>query len=469
MAKDEYKNTKYMYEIGTTGLNYSLDGSVHEEFLSTLKGQSGIKIYKEMSSNDPVIGAILYIIRQLVRKVEWRVEPGGDSEEAKEKAEFLESCKDDMETPWSDVVSEILSMCIYGWSYHEVIYKKRKGRSKNPRFKSEFNDSRIGWRKMPIRAQDTLHGWVFDESGNGDVIGMKQLAPPYYKEKIIPMSKALLFRTESIKNNPEGRSLLRNAYRPWFFKKRIEEIEGIGIERDLAGLPVLKVPNAWDIFDTSNPDSVAMKNLAETLVRNIRRDRMEGIVLPEDWELDLISSGGERSFSTNDIINRYNQQIAMTLLSDIIMMGSNQVGSFALADIKKSLLAAAIETILQSIVEVFNRIEIPRLFELNTFSEGELPYFVTDEVETPDIEALSKYITSLSNAGMQLFPDERTENYLRTLASMPEKKIDDGAEWSPEVQAQMTAPYPLENVKQKGEVMERPPQTQTQSQKDGED
>lgn len=33
--------------------------------------------------------------------------------------------------------------------------------------------------------------------------------------------------------DPEGKSILRNAYRSWYFKKRIQEIEGIGIEATL--------------------------------------------------------------------------------------------------------------------------------------------------------------------------------------------------------------------------------------------
>ena len=58
------------------------------------------------------------------------------------------------------------------------------------------------------------------------------------------MEKCLLFRTQTHKNNPEGRSILRNAYRSWYFKKRIEEIEGVGIERDLAGIPIAYVDPA---------------------------------------------------------------------------------------------------------------------------------------------------------------------------------------------------------------------------------
>src|SRR5690606_2491763 len=113
-----------------------------------------------------------------------------------------------------------------------------------------------------------------------------QVAPPSYNKVVIPMSKGLLFRTEIARDNPEGRSLLRNAYRPWYFKKRIEEIEGIGIERDLAGLPVLTPPENVDIWDPENVEAQRLRSRAESLVRNIRRDRSEGIVKPYGWELE---------------------------------------------------------------------------------------------------------------------------------------------------------------------------------------
>ena len=38
-------------------------------------------------------------------------------------------------------------------------------------------------------------------------------------EPLAAQWQALLFRTKSRKDNPEGRSILRNAYRPWYFKE----------------------------------------------------------------------------------------------------------------------------------------------------------------------------------------------------------------------------------------------------------
>ena len=95
---------------------------------------------------------------------------------------------------------------------------------------------------MPIRAQETLFRWVFD--GTGGIKAMVQMAPPGYTQRVIPIEKSLLFRTGHPQGQPRGLAILRNAYRPWFFKKRLEEFEAIGVERDLAGMPVARCPAA---------------------------------------------------------------------------------------------------------------------------------------------------------------------------------------------------------------------------------
>lgn len=164
------------------------------------------------------------------------------------------------------------------------------------------------------------------------------MPPPLYQLYTIPMSKALLFRTKSRKDNPEGRSILRNAYRPWYFKRRIQEIEGIGIERDLAGLPVMHAPEGLDIWDPDNQDALRIRTELESMVRRIRRDEMEGVVLPHGFELELLSSGGSRQFDTNAVINRYDTRIAMTVLADFIFLGHQQNGSWALSSDKTELL-----------------------------------------------------------------------------------------------------------------------------------
>ena len=185
----------------------------------------------------------------------------------------------------------------------------------------------------------------------------------------------MLFRTESAKDNPEGRSILRNAYRPWYFKRRIQEIEAIGVERDLAGLPVFHAPNGIDIWDVNDPEMVNTHASLLKMVKNIRRDEYEGLVLPYGYEFELVSTGGTRQFDTNAIINRYDTKIAQTVLADFIMLGHEKVGSFALSSDKTELFSVAISSFLDIICETFNSQGIPSLIDINgSYFEGITDY-----------------------------------------------------------------------------------------------
>lgn len=419
-------------EIGRIGqLRWGVSGANSifcEEFLTELQGLRGVHAYTEMSDNDATVGAILFAIEMLMRNCEFHVEPGGDSAKDKEAAEFVESCMNDMERTWADTLSEILSFLTYGWSYHEIVYKRRVGKNSSPITNSKYSDGLIGWRKLPIRAQDTLFGWEYKDKSD-DLIGMTQQPPPDYEKVTIPIDRALHFRTRSRKDNPEGRSILRTAYRAYYFKKRLEEIEGYGMERDLAGFPVLYSPADMDIWDPEDPEMVRQRMEAERIVSGIRRDALEGVVLKggfdqgTGWKLELLTSGGKRQFDTNAIIDRYDKRIATSVLADFVMLGQQQVGSFALADSKTKIFALAIGTYLDVICEVFNNQGIPRLIDLNGENfKGitEYPKMVHGDIEEVDLEQFANYIEKMVGAGI-LVPDEALEEEVRRVGGLPEK------------------------------------------------
>lgn len=419
-------------EIGRIGqLRFGIHGSgqiFYEEFLEELRGLRGIQAYTEMADNDATVGAILFAIENLMRQCEFHVEPGGDKDIDKKAAEFIESCMNDMEQTWQETLSEILSFLPYGWAYHEICYKRRSGKSASPIMNSKFTDGLIGWRKLPIRAQDTLFGWEYKD-GTDDLIGMTQWAPPDYDKITIPLEKALHFRTRSRKGNPEGRSILRTAYRAYYFKKRIEEIEGYGIERDLAGFPVLYGPAGMDLFDPEDQDMVQALARAEAIVSSIRRDAREGLVLPggyeegTGWKLELLTSGSRRQFDTTQIIDRYDKRIATSVLADFVMLGQQQVGSFALADSKTKIFALSIGSYLDVITEVFNNQGIPRLIDLNgEHFKGitDYPKMVHGDIEEPNLEKFATFVSAMVGSGV-LIPDDELEAEIRRIGNLPEK------------------------------------------------
>ena len=410
-------------EIGRIGQK-RWGGTFYEEFLRELRGKKGIETYREMAENDETIGAILFAVEMLIRQASWSVEPGGSTPKDKEAAEFVEQCMYDMEDTWTDTLSEILSFLTYGWSFHEVVYKRRMGRTKTPETKSKYNDGLIGWRKLPIRAQETLYEWQYDDEDN--LIAMTQFPPPDYQLRTIPMTKAMLFRTKSRKGNPEGRSILRNAYRSWYFKRRIQEYEGIGIERDLAGLPVFTAPPDVPIWSGDDPDMVKLRLGMEDMVRKIRVDELAGIVKPDGYQFELLNSGGSKQFDTNAIIQRYDTGIAMTVLADFIFLGHEKVGSFALSSDKTELFAMAIGAYLDIICETFNSQGIPSLIDLNgSHFDGitDYPSLEHGDIESADIQKLAAFIKDMTGVGI-LVPDDGLEDYVRQVAKLPERTGD---------------------------------------------
>lgn len=410
-------------EIGRIGQK-RYGGTFYEEFLRELRGKKGIETYREMAENDDTIGAVLFAVEMLIRQATWTIEPGGDTAKDKEAAEFVEECMSDMQDTWTDTISEILSFLTYGWSFHEIVYKRRMGKTSNPKTRSKYNDGLIGWRKLPIRAQETLYQWEYDNEDN--LVAMTQLPPPDYGLITIPVEKAMLFRTKSRKGNPEGRSILRNAYRSWYFKRRIQEYEGIGIERDLAGLPVFTGPDGLDLWNPDDPDMVKLRSGMEAMVKSIRVDELAGIVKPAGYEFELLSSGGTKQFDTNAIIQRYDTGMAMTVLADFIFLGHQQVGSFALSSDKTELFAMAIGAYLDIICETFNSQGIPQLIDINgSHFDGitDYPTLEHGDIENADIVKLSTFIKDMTGVGI-LVPDDGLEDYVREVADLPERTED---------------------------------------------
>lgn len=402
-------------QVGSTALERQ-GGYVYEEFLTNLRLPNNLKVYKEMSSNDATIGGILFLFESMMKKLPWSVKPGGDKLVDKTVANFVSECMEDMSHSWMDFIVEALSMFTYGWAWHEIVYKVRDNKN------SKYPDGRIGWAKLPIRSQNSWNRWVYDLKDPDKLIGMEQIDNNRSGSTVvvIPYEKSLLFRTKSYRNSPEGVSLLRTAYRSFYFKKKIEEIEGIGIERDLAGLPVIYVPEDIDIWDIDNPDAVSLKAHLEKLISNIRRDKNEGALLPETYKLELLTTGSGRSFDTNKIIDRYDQRIAMTVLADIILMGHTNSGSFALAKSKTNMLGASLEAMADNIKNIINKTAIPKLLELNTFhGYTKYPELVRGEIEAPDVAKLGDAMQRFRDMGMAWFPNEKTEDYIRASMGLP--------------------------------------------------
>lgn len=427
LTVNKQNNNNSYLELGSTGLEKSY-GVVNEEFLKELKNGKQYRVYREMSENDAVISGILYIIKTFISSMNYKIISSTDRDGI-EDAKFINECLNDMSFTFNDFVDEILSMIENGFSLFEIVYKIRRGRNEQDgKYKSNYSDGKTGWRKFAFRSQETVYQWLFDD--NGGINGFIQ-QDSINIQKTIPIEKCLLFRTSNKKNNPEGRSLLRGCYRSWYFKSKIENIEAIGIERDLVGIPIMYVPSTIMRSDATSEESVVYQNIKK-IVSNIRNDQNTGVVLPSDtddkgnklYDIKLLSTGGTRTFDTDKIIKRYDQNMAISLCADFLLLGHGSVGSWALSTDKTEMFAISLKSLCDKIAAVINNYAIPKLFKINGIEREKLPKLEFDKLSKTDITKIAGAIQSLSASGMPIFPDPSLEKQVFSMLGLEKTDQD---------------------------------------------
>lgn len=417
-------------DLGQPGLDHGF-GSINEEKHPALRGQLAMRIYEEMESNDPTIGAGLYSIEGFLRRIVWRLKPADDSVPALEWATFVRSCMDDMDRPWSDFVADVVKMLTYGYSLHEVVYKYRRGpNSKSKRFRSRYTDGRVGWRDLGTRAQKSIDSWVIEEDGT--ILGANQWAPTSNGPVFLPMDRCVLFRTSAYKNNPEGQSLLRRAYRPWYFKKRLEEIEAIGLSRSLVNLPVVEIPVRC-MGPNASPAEKAIRSQAEKMVQLLSKDRLSGVVVPTELDEQgkptgykfRLSTASATQLSTDPVIRRYDARILMTLAAEFLILGTEKTGSFALSVTKNENFVRSLDRFADIIADQINQVLIPRLMQVNGVPPELWPTMDHEPIDAVGVAELGLFISQAQN---MLTPTVDTENALRRRAQLPPISEEEYAE-----------------------------------------
>lgn len=383
-------------ETGYTGLT-SFSGQVQEDFLKELRGKEGYKRFNEMRLNSPIVGALLFANEQAIRKVSWNFT--SDAGEEDPRIELLEAARDSMSLSWGDHITEVLTMLPFGYSIFEIVYKRDES-------------GRVLWRKFAPRGQDTVYQWQFDKTGG--LAGVTQMAAPQYKIISLPIEKLIVYRTRVEKGNPEGRSLLRAAWIPYFYVKNLQQVEAIGFERDANGMPVIKMPEGASVNE-NDKNSDASK--AAKIVRNVRNDEQSGVTLPFGWDLLLLSGAGKSFADIANAIQRYKKDILTSTLSQFLMLGMDGMGSYSLSKDITEFFTMSTNATADIISETFTKYAIPRLLKLNGYDAEGIRLEHTPAGDT-DVAALAD---TLQKLGAMVTWDANDEVWLRGLIGLPER------------------------------------------------
>lgn len=413
-------------ELGTSGLHRNR-WNIDEEWHRELRGFRAQLIFREMSDNEACLGAIFRLFQLLALHAKWSFESADDRAESRFWAEFANQCIDDMDISWRQVLTEMVSVARTGFYYGELIYKIRRGESADFRYRSNYADGLIGWRKISNRGAQTVFGWRYDEEQR-NLLGMVQQIPSVGGLAYIPLQKALHIAIDSEVGNPEGRSMLRNAYVSYRNAKNMRTLEGYGYEKNVGGYPIAEVPPHLLSPAASENDKAIVKTIGTNLAQ-LRRGERTYMMFPAEFDHENKRTGyklrfaeagsGDGQSAIHTAIMRYQKDMAISVLGEFVYLGTDKAGSYALSSDKTSMFLKGVEGIFDTIVEQFNRQALAQLMRANGVPRHLWPRLVYKNLHTPDVEQVCRLLDTMHRVGQGKLDDPTIQAWLRDLVGMP--------------------------------------------------
>lgn len=395
------KPQRFAYgEVGYTGANL-YNGVSQDELYRELIFPQSLKTFKKMQYHS-AISSCLSLYDNVISKVIWNVKPPKDATERElQETKFIEECLHDMDIPLRQVVKDALSSNVYGFALLEKVFKVRSSGN------SYYNDGKYGIKKLALIHQETVKRFLTSEDGS-DVIGVEQDLSGWntlYRKPLnnpkLPRSKYVHIVTGRSRNDPYGKSPLRDVFIAWKFLAVIEELEAQSVAKDMSNMPLLRIPSQFMSPDAS-PEQKLQYEAFKNIIRNVNVNQQSGIVLPSDvnpetrsklFEFELIKANSQgKAIDTEPIKQYYLNQIYTAMSADVLILGQGGGGSYALGAIKNSLTSAAIESMLDNIVEAFNRDLIQHLYKLNGFNPARACSLDYENLHEVDLDVISRFI-----------------------------------------------------------------------------
>jgi len=382
-------------EIGSAGTRWRrlLGG---EEYNAALAGQLGLAVYDKMRRGDASVRAALRLAKTPVLAARWSIDAfDREDPESVIQAEFIEKALFEyMSISWEQILMEAMLMLDFGYYMFEKVFEPRM----------IDGTPRMIWKKWAPRHPTDVEaeGWEYDEHGGPDGVWMTSFEGE--EAVFIPIEKLIVFTYDREANNMEGISILRSAYKHWYFKENLYKIDAIQKERHGIGIPVIKLPPGFTQMD---------KLLADELGRNLRTNEQAHVVLPPYWELIFAKVEGQ---PTNPIesIAHHDKQISKNILVQFL-----DTGAAASKEQEIALYMKAIRFTADIVRGMVNRHAIPQLIDMNFANVTGYPELKARRIgETEELRTLSFAYRNFVGAGT-IIPDDKLEEWVRDEMDMP--------------------------------------------------
>jgi hypothetical protein len=377
-----------------------------------------------MSNNDAAVDVSLRAGKMPIVGADFFVEPWDDKPVNLEIADLVDyNILHSQSTPWLGLLQDVLRMLEDGFSVGEKVYEDREW---SPKRKGANRRTYTMLKKIGPRLAPTIKEFQYDN--NGGPVGVVHNAirsDGTLEEVDIPIGKLIIFTNNKRGGNLEGKSLLRTAYKHWFFKDQLYKIDGIQKERHGMGFPILHLPPTANTADITT-------GLA--LVSNIRTNERAGAVLPAGWELGFADLPGQ-PVDVMQSIEHHNGMIMLNVMVQFLMLGmGGEGGGRATAGSHQDMFTKSLRYLANLICDMFNLYVIPQLVAYNYKTDSFPQLKVRNIGETKDLQQWASGLSSLAAQNL-ITLDLPTEQWVRSKIDAPLKL---GEKQTPEANATST-------------------------------
>ena len=236
----------------------------------------------------------------------------------------------------------------------------------------------------------------------------------------IPASELTYYRLQAEGDNWTGRSLLRQAYKPWFYKSHFERLDAIGQERKAVGVPIIYPPqSADDVTRTKVEEVVANLHVNEVgyLMMPGPKAGTGGTDASEGWWVDVIKFDSSSGDTIQASISAMKEAIAAAFLADFLELGHHQVGARATAQVQEDPFLTAVTALATEIKAPGDEL-VRRVALLNVPGIEGVPRLKFALSDAASLTEISTFAAGLIAAGAMTV-DPELEDYFRERADFP--------------------------------------------------
>lgn len=396
-----------------------------EEYNPELRGRRGLSVFDKMYRTDPDIRRVVWMCMNPIAGGTWSVEPFGGDEATDEDIEVAEATEwalwEFMRPNWTGHLTEALPVGIRsGFAPFEGIWDT-----------VEWNGRKlIAPSCLDLRLPRTI--WRWNQDGPKLVSIEQQL--PTGGNVVLPAEDLVYYRWGAEGDNWAGTSLLRPAYKPWFFKDRLERLDVIKAERQATGIPMCYPPqNASPEQRTQMEEMLSSLRTSETAYMIAPGPKAEHIDPKEaatlGWTIEMLghNKAGEGATDLKPSLEYQSDKIAAAFIAEFMRLGQGSApgGARATADVQQDPFLAAVEGIAGVIETAINDSIVKRFVALN-FAVDNAPKLRMSLVDSTSLTELADYVQKLATAGA-LNIDNELEDYLRNRADLPPANAEERA------------------------------------------